>query len=169
MSRSGYTDDADGPELALWRGAVSRALKGKRGQQALREIRDALDAMPEKVLIGESLVTADGEYCTLGALGAARGLDMTKIDPEDWDAVAGMFGIAPAMVREIVYENDEAVDDYDFVEVQIVGPVRPYYPEYGRHTVTRRVPLQHVEQKRWAHMRAWVEKHIDASQEHPAC
>lgn len=170
MSRSGYTDDGDGSELALWRGAVHRALKGKRGQQALREIRDALDAMPQKVLIGDSLVTADGEYCTLGVLGVARGLDMSKIDPEDWDAVAAKFGIAPAMVREIVYENDEGLDAHYYLDVEICGPMPPnHFWPYGHKTHQRRVrvPFDHavMSARRWQHMRAWVEKQIAPSQE----
>jgi hypothetical protein len=32
---------------------------------------------------------------------------MKALDPEDSDAVAAAFGIAPAMAREIEYENDE--------------------------------------------------------------
>lgn len=165
MSRSGYTDDPDGLATALWRGAVHRALKGKRGQQALREIRDALDAMPEKALIGESLVTAEGEYCTLGALGVARGLDLSKVDPEDWDAVAELFGIAPAMAREIVYENDEGLYPYEYVDVVICGPMPPHhFWPYGHKTHERqvRMPIDHavMAARRWQHMRAWVEKQI---------
>lgn len=159
MSRSGYTDDYDDDGTGgLWRGAVERSLRGKRGQAALRELAKAMDAMPEKALAAESLVTEDGEYCTLGVLGQARGLDMKPLDPDDWDAVAKAFNIAPAMVREIVYENDEQVSDGGYVDVPLVGPVRPYYPEYGSHVVTRRVdlPADEVARQRWAHMRAWV-------------
>ena len=32
---------------------------------------------------------------------------MTGMDPEDPDSVAATFGIAPALAREIVWENDE--------------------------------------------------------------
>ena len=41
MSRSGYGDDyGDDDPLAIgrWRGAVNSAIRGKRGQQTLREI-----------------------------------------------------------------------------------------------------------------------------------
>ena len=37
----------------------------------------------------------------------ARGLDMSKLDPEDAESVAATFGIATAMARELVYENDD--------------------------------------------------------------
>lgn len=167
MSRSGYVDyDGDDPlEEGRWRAAVRSALNGKRGQAALREIAAAMDAMPQRALIGESLVTAEGEYCTLGVLGCARGLDMHDIDPEDWDAVAKLFGIAPSMVREIVYQNDECEIEWDYVDVVICGPMPPYhFPPYGhkRHERTVRVPRdpEAISANRWKRMRAWVESSI---------
>lgn len=165
MSRSGYSNDyGDDDPLALgrWRAAVKSAIRGKRGQAALRELAAAMDAMPVKALAAESLVTADGEFCTLGVLGQARGLDMQPIDPEDWDAVAEAFGIAPAMVREIVFENDEGIDAWKFVDVPVFGPVRPFYPEYGRHMVSMRVdiPPAVVAAQRWQRMRKWVSAQI---------
>ena len=163
MSRSGYSDDyGDDDPLALgrWRGAVNSAIRGKRGQQTLREILAALDAMPVKALAAGSLVTADGEFCTLGVLGAQRGLAIDKLDPEDPEEIAKAFGIAPAMVREIVYMNDEAIDDYDFQDVEFCGPVRPYHPDYGRHTRSVRVPVTDAAHKRWAYMRKWVADHL---------
>lgn len=168
MSRSGYSDDyGDDDPLALgrWRAAVRSAINGKRGQAALRETLAALDAMPEKKLIGESLMTADGEYCTLGVLGAARGLDMQKVDPEDWDAVAELFGIAPAMVREIVFENDENNSQFEWVDVVICGPMPPHhFPPYGHkyHNRTVRIEVAPaiVARKRWRRMRNWVASSI---------
>lgn len=163
MSRSGYTDDDDGG-LGLWRGAVTRAIKGKRGQAALRELAAAMDAMPNKALAAESLVTEDGEFCTLGVLGQARGIDMAEIDPDDWDAVAARFGLAPAMVREIVYENDEGVDTYKWVEIELCGPIRPHYPDFGSRFRSVRVdiPTEIVAAERWSAMRKWVESNLIA-------
>jgi hypothetical protein len=110
MSRSGYHDDHDDYwALIRWRGAVKSAMRGKRGQALLRDLLAALDAMPEKRLIAHELVTADGEHCALGVLGAARGFDLTKIDPDDAEQVAKAFDISPALAREIVYMNDEWV------------------------------------------------------------
>ncbi|WP_256576270.1 hypothetical protein [Pseudomonas sp. KK4] len=71
MSRSGYSDDCENWSLICWRGAVNSAIKGKRGQAFLIELRDALDAMPVKRLTTNTL-EADGEFCTLGALGDVR-------------------------------------------------------------------------------------------------
>lgn len=107
MSRSGYTDDCDDIwALIRWRGAVSSALRGNRGQAFLRELITALDALPEKVLVVEEL-EKDGEVCALGSVGKLRGMDMSAIDPEDREQVANAFGIAEAMAAEIMYENDE--------------------------------------------------------------
>jgi hypothetical protein len=104
-----YSDDCDGDMWGhiRWRGAVESARRGKRGQQFLREMLAALDALPEKKLITEELVL-DGQVCAIGSVGLARGIDMTKISAEDYDAVAKTFGIAPALVREIEYMNDDA-------------------------------------------------------------
>lgn len=131
MGRSEYSHDCDNWELIRWRGAVASALRGSRGQKALREMLDALDAMPDKRLITEELVS-DGEYCALGVLGVCRGVKVADLDPYDYDQVARTFGLAPAMVREIVYENDE---------------------RYGRfHGETP--------EERWLRMRNWVASNI---------
>ena len=106
MSRSGYTDDCDGWALIRWRGAVASALRGRKGQAFLREMLTALDNLVGKRLIAGDLMRG-GEVCAIGAVGAARGIDMTGIDPEDPETVAGVFGIAPALAKEIVFENDE--------------------------------------------------------------
>jgi hypothetical protein len=106
MSRSGYNDDCDGRELALWRSAVQKAIGGRRGQAFLQEMADALDLLEHKRLIRGALA-ADGEVCALGAVAAARDVDVSLVDHEDSEAVAHSFGIARAMAAEIAYMNDE--------------------------------------------------------------
>lgn len=130
MSRSGYSDDLDKWALICWRGQVASAIRGQRGQQLLKDLLAALDAMPEKRLIAEDLVNSDGEVCALGCLGKARGIDMAGIDPEEPEQVAKVFDIAPQLAQEIVYENDE-------------GRWHPETPE-----------------SRFDRMREWVVKHI---------
>ena len=131
MSRSGYSDDCDDQwALIRWRGAVRSAIRGRRGQAFLREAIDALDALPQKELISRDLQNADGAVCFLGAVGAARGMDMSNLDPEDWEGVACAFGISEAMAREIVYVNDEA-----------------YWRSEGM-------------EERFKRMRAWAEKNL---------
>lgn len=109
MSRSGYTEDYDSEwELICWRGAVASAIRGQRGQAFLKEMLTALDAMPNKRLIKGDLED-HGEVCAIGSVGVKRGIDMSKIDIDDCNAIANAFGIAHALAAEIMYENDEAV------------------------------------------------------------
>lgn len=136
MSRSGYSDDCDGRELNMWRGAVNQAIKGKRGQAFLRETLAALDAMPDKRLTTDSLhEPATGQFCTLGAVGAVRGLDMKPLEYSERDGIAKSFGISKALAAEIMFENDEG-DSY-----------------WQRHEAD-------PEARRWVRMRAWVESRI---------
>lgn len=145
MSRSGYCDDnEDNWRHICWRGAVTSAIKGKRGQAMLIELRDALDAMPVKRLVREVL-QAEGEFCTLGVLGAKRGIDMSHLDPDCSEDVSAAFGIADAMVREIVYENDEFFGSYKLVD--------------GEQKWVRETP-----EERWIRMRKWVDQQIDEVQ-----
>jgi len=105
MSRSGYSDDCE--DLCLWRKAVDSAITGKRGQAFLYEMLHAMAALPEHKLIDGEL-EHEGAVCAIGAVGKARGIDMSGIDVEDRHRVARVFGIAPALAAEIVYMNDEA-------------------------------------------------------------
>lgn len=120
MSRSGYSDGFDGPDLWLYRGAVQSAINGRRGQSFLREMLAAMDALPVKRLIAHDLARADlvsfshwgmieaPSVCAIGTVGRSRGIDMRDLDPEESEKVAKAFGIAESMAREIVFMNDEA-------------------------------------------------------------
>jgi hypothetical protein len=108
MSRSGYSDDCE--NVAMWRGAVLSAIRGRRGQAFLQEMMEALDTLPEKTLAANSF-TKEG-VCALGSVALKRKLDVSALEPDHYgdvnrDAVADVFGIAPAMAAEIMYENDE--------------------------------------------------------------
>lgn len=152
MSRSGYTDDCDDNLAAgRWIGAVNSALRGKRGQDFLREAFAALDAMPVRELSAGSLQTATGEYCTLGVVGAQRALDMSLLaDAESFD-VASAFDIADAMAREIMYQNDERGGEYE--EIAWVKR-RPH-----EYVPTRFRP--ETAEERWARMREWIVSRIE--------
>lgn len=130
MSRSGYSDDCE--NLGLWRGAVERAIRGKRGQAFLREMAAALDAMPVKVLVAGDIVRDSEHVCALGSVAVARKLDVSTIAADDGESVARKFGVATALAREVAYENDEGTG------------------WHGRET----------DAERWTRMRAWVEAHL---------
>lgn len=142
MSRSGYSDDGD--NVAMWRGQVASAIRGKRGQAFLRELIDALDALPEKRLITDALQESSGAVCAIGSVGLRRGIDMAPLDPHDADTLAGVFGIAHQLVQEIEYENDEHLWRYEG------GKSRKETPE-----------------ERWQRMRDWAVRHLRASPSPP--
>ena len=131
MSRSGYSDDCSGWELIRWRGAVASAIRGKRGQEFLREVLSVLDAMPVKQLAKETL-EAEGQFCTIGTVLHSRGIAIA--DGEMFwgspDEIAQLLGSTHALVAEIVYENDE------------------YYW------------LKETPAERWVRMRTWVFNNI---------
>lgn len=130
MSRSNYSEDVgDEWQFIRWRGAVTSAIYGRRGQAFLAEMLAAMDALPEHKLVANEL-EVEGAVCAIGAVGRSRGIDMAKLDPEDSETIAGRFGIADALAREIAYENDE-------------GSYRLETPE-----------------ERFARMRAWVDAHV---------
>lgn len=137
MSRSGYTDDCE--HIGLWRRAVDRAIRGKRGQAFLREMAAALDAMAVKELVADDIVRDSDHVCAIGAVALARQLDVKAMDPSDGDAVADRFGIARALACEIAYENDECGERWD----------------------SERKMWQHeTPAERWTRMRKWVAEQI---------
>lgn len=108
MSRHGYYDDCGGWDLIRWRGVVASAIRGKRGQKLLREMRAALDAMPSKRLISGCLKDRNGDVCALGSVGKARGIpNLGQIDSGDPEQLAIMFDVAPCLIQEIEFINDE--------------------------------------------------------------
>lgn len=142
MSRSGYSEDSDDQwAMIRWRGYVASAIRGKRGQAFLREMLAALDAMPDKKLIAREL-EQDGSVCAIGAVGKARGVDMSALEPEDYDQVARAFGINAKLAQEIVWMNDEAV----WWETDENG--KAIREGVGFKTITP--------EGRWRQMRAWV-------------
>lgn len=154
MSRSGYSTELDPLTLGRWRGAVMSTIRGKKGQAFLKELLAALDAMPEKYLVANSLIeeavndddtTETAAVCTLGALGQKRCMDLKKLDPEDYDAVAEAFGVNPKLVQEIVFENDE---QFSIVRLHVPDPV------------TGRLWRRETGYERWIRMRAWVARQI---------
>ena len=136
--RSGYVDDLEQQQLAMWRGRVMSAIRGKRGQRMLRELAAALDAMPEKRLVPGQLQRKDGDCCALGCLAMAKGKDLTEHeDSHDCDLrelnpeLAETFDVAECLIQEVEYENDEGA-------------------------------WKETPEQRWARMRRWVEKNLTA-------
>lgn len=179
MSRSGYCEDGD-DVLAMGRYVATRnkAMRGKRGQAFLKELLAVLDAMPVKELVKEELVEGydpylialeatphrywwnepylrpfDGSVCALGAVGQARGIAMTHLDPDEPGQVAAAFGITETMAREIVYANDEMSCGRN---EELYGPWHHSDRRYG----TRYLYFPETPAERWTRMRKWVEDQI---------
>jgi hypothetical protein len=115
MSRSGYSDcENEYYPPDFWRSAVNNAVAGKRGQKFLKEMLQTLEAMEVKELISDDVVTPAGEVCAIGSVIKARNI---TLDPEYYDFeydpqganenLAAELNIAPALVQEIEYLNDE--------------------------------------------------------------
>lgn len=149
MSRSGYMDDCETWDLIRWRGQVASAIRGKRGQAFLLEMWRAMQALPERKLVAYALEDG-GAVCAIGSVGKARGVDMSKIDPDDYEKVAAVFGIPHQLAREIVYMNDEAIGP-DWVEAH--GP-----PRYRGQKVYARIEV--TPERRFAHMKKWIEENL---------
>lgn len=119
MSRHGYTEDCDDNlVMGRWQGQLKSSIRGKRGQAFLRALVAALDALPEKRLVSNSLETSEGEVCALGALARHRGIDVKPLalggehpeddwEDSDWDKLASMFDVTQQLAREVMYMNDE--------------------------------------------------------------
>lgn len=144
MSRSGYTDDyCDDDPLAYgrWRAQVKSSIRGKRGQSFLRELADAMDAMPVKELITSELINSDGACCTIGVVCKSRGLDVSNVDVEEPEQVGGLVGITRQLAAEIEYENDECGFATEIKD--------------GKWTGRNETP-----EERWQRMRKWVNSNI---------
>lgn len=109
MSRSGYTDDYadDHWTLALWRGSIASAIRGRRGQAFFRGLVEALDSMPNKRLVYGDLETPDGDVCALGAKARHQSASLDPNDTENYEKLGATFDIAPRLTQEVMYENDE--------------------------------------------------------------
>lgn len=140
MSRSGCSDDCDDLwGFIRWRGAVTSAIRGRKGQAFLRELLAALDELPEKQLIADSFQAGAG-VCTLGAVCQQRGVAAPVSNPDDWDDFDARsfarqaLSIPDALAAEIMYLNDEG--------------------GWGNETPYRR----------WERMRTWIVEHIAGDQ-----
>lgn len=143
MSRCGYDEggeDGDNPIMYLWESIVRRGIEGKRGQKAVREMIEALDAMPVKCLVADSFDSTAG-VCMLGALAKHRGVSTAQLESAALDAqddymleerirrvASKALDIAPSMAAEVMWANDLRADET---------------PEF-----------------RWVRMRGWAERQL---------
>jgi hypothetical protein len=110
--RINYSEEEDYPgQFELWQANCRRSLRGKAGQEELRELRAALLALPEKRLIHGELENEEGEVCAIGAYGKRKGLDLSKFDVDSDTDEVGIAGGMPALVAwKVVEMNDMELD-----------------------------------------------------------
>lgn len=148
MSRSGLHEaEFDSREDVLaygrFRAATHSAIRGKRGQKLLCDLRDALDAMPVKELIADKLITPQGEVCAVGCLMQARGIDkIDHIDYADFEGIAKMLGVNEKVIQEIEFLNDQGYAEW--LPLPNVG--------YNQEFMKRDRP-----DERWRYLREWVD------------
>lgn len=105
MSRHGYSDNCE--NLAMWRGVIASATRGKRGQAFFKALVDALDAMPVKQLVRAELEDREGSVCALGCLAKAKGVNPGALDTHDWEGLGATFDIAHQLAQEVMFVNDD--------------------------------------------------------------
>jgi hypothetical protein len=147
MNRSGYTEgEEDNWQWIKWRGAVASAIRGKRGQAFIRDLKTALEAMPDKKLIEKELMNTEGDVCAIGCIMKARGIDTATLDVDDYEHIAHLLGVNEKLVQEIEWENDNA-------RVFRVGP----YVGSGRAALTF---LDTAPETRWRILHNWCERNL---------
>jgi hypothetical protein len=110
--------DSDYYDLEPWMegqaaGALRSAIRGRRGQQLLRDLVAGLDALPEPELAAGSLEDPEtGCFCALGAVRLQRGPEAVplRFDPKDpdidWRELAEPFDISETLAHAVVAQNE---------------------------------------------------------------
>jgi hypothetical protein len=167
MSRSCYTDDFgdDFPcQLNLYRANVDRSIASKAGQARLRELRDALTALPEKKLADEVFAPPTGEACALGVWAKRHIPDAETVqtfdgDDNDTAELLKPFKWPRLVVMDLVYANDEP----NYIYESHLGPHRePWAYRDPRAWPLERARLE-TDDERYARVLAWVEERIAVS------
>jgi hypothetical protein len=113
MSRF-YTDEPGDYPSHWFEQDLERRIASRNGQRALRDFRDALEAMPKRELVHGAIVTSAGGACAVGVYALAKGLDLSQyMDAvEEYGDVTTIeigrrAGLAKALAIQIGYMNDE--------------------------------------------------------------
>lgn len=171
MSRAGYCDDLDDPlEHGRWRAQVRSATRGKRGQKLLRDLLAALDAMPEKRLVGDVLevsAEADEKHAQswvkmFGDIASADRYRKHHVKPRsdqyregDVCALGALGRVRGLDMSELDPDEPEGVASAFDIASQLAREIVYINDECGY----RETPEQ-----KWTRMRAWVASQIIAEQ-----
>jgi len=161
MSRVNSHEIENQGTLNLLEANLDRTIKGKKGQEFLKKLLSALDAMQVKELHTDALKNEEGGFCALGCYANHFKVKTDDIYPDDALAISKRFGISQMLVWQIIWENDEnLVNDKMWIYSLLVGPVRTRSTEWGEHRQRQLVPDPDAPRKRWEAMRQWVVDNI---------
>jgi|SRR5215467_3535539 len=122
--RHAHVEDGDEVPYGLWYSALNRSKAGARGQQILRDMEQALLAIPDHRLCRGQIVNWAGDCCLIGAYAAYRLTILTDltwdeailrllVDGEDYEGSLNMtaefgrdLGLPWTMAWELAGEND---------------------------------------------------------------
>ena len=117
--------DSDDHDYEPWMdgqaaGAMRSAIRGRRGQQLLRDLIAGLDALPVQELAAGALKDPEtGCVCALGAVRLQRGVEAVPLrfdptDPDiDWRDLARPFDISETLACAVISENEYASERND--------------------------------------------------------
>lgn len=161
MSRIDYVDCDDNESFlraCAFSANTERHLKGEKGQKALKELEEALLALPEKKLIYFNFVTRKsildevGEVCALGAVALKRRMDkgMTRAQ-----AIRDMEEKAPEgpdYIKVSAWESIEETSEFLKLKPNFVWSVVEQNDEQCGNKVSP--------EDRYRHVLEWVQKRI---------
>jgi hypothetical protein len=137
----------------LWEANLERHFSGKAGQAKLRELREALLALPEKRLIETRLADENGNVCALGALAVhhhvSQGADRVKVLAEMAEAVPDEGGWVDSWEAE---EHTRSEAERCGCKLPLIVTVA-YENDFGPS-------LKETPEERYERMLGWVEKRI---------
>lgn len=179
MSRVDYCDDEEYPgQFNLWHANCLRSLRGRAGQASLRELEEALLALPNKRLV-RHVVACEGDVCAVGAVLAVRrakerGLDVAAavddLNREFGDRYKQAYddtaerGEAVGMPRLVAWKvvalNDIEIDG-TYAEAE--GPLQQCEAwRYQGHLRGLSVWREFTPEERYAKVLAWVRAQLVA-------
>jgi hypothetical protein len=121
MTRLYYDDDDSDPsQEGLAAGALCSAIRGKRGQRFIRDLVQALDALPLPELAAGALEDEEtGCCCAFGAVRRFRGADAVPLwfhpMEEDMtpDNLAEPFNVSETLAWAVVQANEDGMTGND--------------------------------------------------------
>jgi hypothetical protein len=168
MSRSGYIDDYDDDNgaVAMYRGQVASAMRGRRGQAFLRDLLSALDEMPEKRLIAGHLVVPEVNPLLRWLFAPNSHSWETGSMPRHWRLYQNPLEDMPTQpgccaIGALAVRRGVDVEGVDPEEAEEVAGLFDINEKLAREVVYMNDEVYYESpERRWRNMRAWVASSI---------